>query len=85
MRGLIKSYDKHSVSKDDGIWCPQTCRFLKLVYHLHSSFEKSLIERTIQYIHDKTESFDDYFTCKLREKLQTRSCRVLAKAIYKFP
>ena len=31
---------------------------------LHSPFEKSIIERTIQYIKDRTESFDDYFPCK---------------------
>jgi hypothetical protein len=28
----------------------QACRFLKLVHHLHFSFEKSKIERTMQYI-----------------------------------
>ncbi|HXT84669.1 MAG TPA: hypothetical protein VN704_10150 [Verrucomicrobiae bacterium] len=29
-----------------------------------SSFEKSIIERTMQYIKDRTERFDDYFPCK---------------------
>ncbi len=28
------------------------------------SFEKSLIERTMQYIKDRTECFDDYFPCR---------------------
>ncbi len=28
----------------------QACRFLKLKHRLHSSFEKGLTERTIQYI-----------------------------------
>lgn len=44
------------------------CKFLKLKHHLHSpSLEKSLIERTIQYIKDRTkECFDDYFPCKLK-------------------
>ena len=46
------------------IWYPQACRFLKLVRHLHSHYEKSLIERTIQYIKDRVECFDDYFPCK---------------------
>ena len=37
------------------IWCgtwypPQACKFLKLKHHTHSSYEKSIIERTIQYI-----------------------------------
>ena len=47
-----------------GTWYPQACRFLKLNHHLHSSFEKSIIERTMQYIKDRIESFDDYFPCK---------------------
>ena len=42
------------------------CRFLKLKHHIHSSFEKSLIERTMQYIKDRTEGFDDYFPCKIK-------------------
>ncbi|HEY6535406.1 MAG TPA: hypothetical protein VIY08_06360 [Candidatus Nitrosocosmicus sp.] len=29
-------------------WYPQACRFLNLLHHIHSSFEKSIIERTIQ-------------------------------------
>ena len=41
-------------------------QILKLKHHLHSSFEKSLVERTMQYIKDRTESFDDYyFPCRL--------------------
>ena len=34
-------------------------------HHIHSSFEKNIIivERTIQYIKDRTEGFDDYFPC----------------------
>ena len=37
-------------------------------HHVHSPFgteEKSLIERTMQYIKDRTECFDDYFSCRL--------------------
>jgi hypothetical protein len=41
----------------DGTWYPpQACRFLKLVYHLHSTFEKSVIKRTMQYIQDRTKN-----------------------------
>jgi putative transposase len=63
---VVNKYGLHSVSSDgDGTWYPQqACRFLNLYHHLHSSFEKSLIERTIQYIKDRTECFDDYFPCK---------------------
>ena len=58
---LIKIHGKHVVSTDGGTWYPMACRFLKLKHHINSSFEKSLIERTMQYIKDRTEGFDDYF------------------------
>jgi putative transposase len=61
---VVNKYGLHSVSTDGGTWYPQACKFLKLVHHLHSSYEKSLIERTMQYIKDRIESFDDYFPCK---------------------
>jgi len=61
---VVNKYGKHQVSSDGGTWYPQACRFLKLVHHLHSSYEKSIIERTIQYIKDRTEGFDDYIPCK---------------------
>ena len=65
---LIKIHGKHPVSSNGGIWYPQACKFLKLKHHLHSTFEKSIIERTMQYIKDRTtESFDDYFPCRVKE------------------
>ena len=64
LSNLIKGYDKHPLSTDGGTWYPQACRFLKLEHHVHSPYEKSIIERTMQYIKDRTESFDDYFPCR---------------------
>ncbi|MDR4492406.1 MAG: DDE-type integrase/transposase/recombinase [Candidatus Nitrosocosmicus sp.] len=64
LSGLVKDCGRHPLSTDGGTWYPQGCKFLKLDHHIHSSWEKSLIERTIQYIKDRTESFDDYFPCK---------------------
>jgi putative transposase len=61
---LVKRYGEHPVSTDGGTWYPQACRFLKLSHHIHSSYEKSIIERTVQYIKDRTEGFDDYFPCR---------------------
>ncbi len=52
---------------DGGTWYPQACQFLELEHHIHSSYEKNLIERTIQYIKDRIESFDDYFPCKKKK------------------
>ncbi len=67
LSNVVKRYGLHSVSSSDGVgtwYPPQACRFLKLVHHLHSHYEKSIIERTMQYIKDRTESFDNYFPCK---------------------
>ena len=62
---VVNKYGLHTVWSDGGTWYPpQACRFLKLNHHIHSSFTKSLIERTMQYIKDRTEGFDDYFPCK---------------------
>ncbi len=63
---LVRIHGRHPVSTDGGTWYTQACRFLKLDHHIHSSLEKSLIERTMQYIKDRTESFDDYLPCRLK-------------------
>jgi putative transposase len=65
--GLVNAYGKHPASTDGGTWHPQACRFLKLDHHIHSPLEKSLMERTMQYIKDRTECFDDYFPCKKKK------------------
>lgn len=66
LSGVVRDYGKHPVSTDGGTWYPMACRFLGLEHRVHSSFEKSIIERTMQYIKDRTESFDDYFPCRLK-------------------
>jgi putative transposase len=72
---LINTYDKYPVSTDDGTWYPQACKFLKLKHFLHSPFEKSNIERVVQYIKDRTEGFDDYFPCKRKKKCKLKHIR----------
>jgi putative transposase len=52
---IVKEYGQHPVSTDGGTWYPQACQFLKLRHHIHSSYEKSLVERTMQYIKDRTK------------------------------
>ncbi len=64
LSGIVKIHGKHPLSTDGGTWYPMACRFLGLKHHLYSYLEKSIIERTIQYIKDRTESFDDYFPCR---------------------
>jgi putative transposase len=63
---VVNKYELHSVWSDGGgTWYPQQARrFLKLNHNIHSSFTKSLIDRTMQYIKDRTEGFDYYFPCK---------------------
>jgi putative transposase len=58
-------YGKHSISIDDGGWYPSTDLQI-LQDKALSSFllRKSIIERTIQYIKDRIEGFDDYFPCR---------------------
>ena len=63
---IVREYGKHPVSTDGGTWYPMACRFLGLEHHIHSPLEKSLIERTMQYIKDRTECFDDYFPCRMK-------------------
>jgi putative transposase len=65
---LINIYGKYPVSTDGGTWYPpQPCKFLKLKHNTHSSLKKSLIERTMQYIKNRTEGFDDHFPCKRKK------------------
>ena len=64
LSGLVRIHGKNPISTDGGTWYPMVCRFLKLKYHLHSLFEKSLVEGTMQYVKDRTECFVDYFPCQ---------------------
>lgn len=48
-----------------GTWYPQACASLDLNHKIHTytPVEKSIIERAIQYFKDRTENFDDYYSC----------------------
>ena len=65
IQSLIRRFGRHNISTDGGTWYPQACKFLNLKHDNHSRIEKSFIERTIKYIKDRIECFDDdYFLCK---------------------
>jgi putative transposase len=66
IRGLVKIQGKHPVSTDGGTLDPMASRFLNLDHHIHPSYEKSIIERTMRSIKDRTENFDDYFQCRIK-------------------
>jgi hypothetical protein len=36
----------------------------ELNHRLHSSYEKSVVEGTIEYLKDGTGGFDDYYPCR---------------------
>ena len=63
LRSLIKIYGKHIVSSDGGTWYPEACIPLGLehrcIHHM-----KSIVERTIEYLKDRTEVFDEYYPCR---------------------
>ncbi|MGB7639356.1 MAG: DDE-type integrase/transposase/recombinase [Nitrososphaeraceae archaeon] len=63
LKSLIKLYGKHTVYSDGGPWYPEACDSLGLEHKLHSPFEKSVIERAMEYVKDRTEIFDDYYPC----------------------
>jgi hypothetical protein len=50
LRTLIKIY-------------PQACSYLGLKHLFHSPFELSIVERTTEYLKDRTEAFDDCYPC----------------------
>jgi putative transposase len=67
LRSLIKIYGKHIVYSDGGTWYPEAYISLRLEHILHSPSsykEKSIVERTIEYLKDRTEIFDDYYPCR---------------------
>jgi putative transposase len=64
LRSLIKLYGRHMVYSDGGTWYPEACNSLRLKHILHSPFEKSIIERSMEYVKDRTESFDNYYPCR---------------------
>ena len=74
LSGLVRVHGKHPISTDGGTRYPMACGFLKPKHHIHPSFEKSLVERTMQYVKDRTECFDDYFPCR-KEICKTKHVR----------
>jgi putative transposase len=63
LSSLIEIYGRHiyCIFTDGGTWYPEACSSPGLKHRSHTPFEKSLIERAIQYFKDRTEHFDDYY------------------------
>ena len=60
IHSLVSMYGKHTVYNDGGTWYDEAYNIIGLKHYLHSSIEKSLMERVNQYFKDRIESFDDY-------------------------
>jgi putative transposase len=54
------------VYSDRGTWYSEAYFSLGSKHRLHSSFEKSIIERAIEYVKHRKENFDDYYPCRRR-------------------
>jgi putative transposase len=67
IRSLVSKYGKHTVYTDGGTWYDEACNIIGLKHYLHSSIEKSLMERVNQFLKDRIESFDDYYPCRQKE------------------
>jgi putative transposase len=67
IRSLVEKYGKHTVYTDGNTWYDETCNAIGLKHYLHSSIEKSLMERVNQYLKDRIECFDDYYPCMQKE------------------
>ncbi|MDR4512496.1 MAG: DDE-type integrase/transposase/recombinase [Nitrososphaeraceae archaeon] len=63
IRSLVSKYGKHTVYTDGGTWYYKASNIIGLKHYLHSSIEKSLMERVNQFLKDRIESFDDYYPC----------------------
>jgi putative transposase len=70
---IVDEYGQYPVSTYGGTWYPQAYHFLKLKPYIHSPYEKSTIERTMQYIKDRSGGFDDYIPYK-KKKSKIKAC-----------
>ena len=50
IRTLVSNYGKHTVYTDGGTWYYEACEVIGLKHYLHSSIEKSLMERFISIL-----------------------------------
>ena len=64
LHSLVEKYGRYTIYSDSGSWYPEAYTSLRLEHRLHSPYEKSIIERAIEYVKDRTEQFDDCYPCK---------------------
>jgi putative transposase len=83
LSGLLKEHGRHHVSTAGENWYPHACRLLRIKHHLLCPYEKSIIERKMQYIKDRTECFID-FLLLAKEEMQIKAHNQLVKPFRRF-
>jgi len=53
IRSLVEKYGRHTIYTDGGTRYDEVCNVIGLKHYLHSSLEKSLMERVNQYLKDR--------------------------------
>jgi putative transposase len=61
---LRYKYGKKPVLTDRARWYNDVCKWLRLQHQVYGTELKSLMERFIHHIKDRTECFDDHFPCR---------------------
>jgi putative transposase len=63
LKDLIEKYEKRAIWTDGGTWYVLACESMKLDHHVYvrGSWMFEVMERQIQKLKDRTESFDDLF------------------------
>ena len=65
LKEMVRKYGKHPVWSDGATCYPEACRSLGLKHQVYAQGEwlYEVMERAVQTVKDRTESFDDYFPC----------------------
>jgi putative transposase len=61
---LRDRFGRKPIFTDGAQWYNEACRWLRLDHHVYGTELKNVMERFIQHIKDRTESFDDNFPCR---------------------
>jgi putative transposase len=61
---LRNRYGRKPIFTDGAHWYNDACRWLRLEHHVYGTKLKNLMERFIQHVKDRTECFDDHFSCR---------------------
>ena len=63
LKRLRTRYGRKPIWTDEGTFCPEACRYLRLEHRVYPTEWKNLIERMNQSLKDRLECFDDMFPC----------------------